>query len=131
MARFGLGSAEKVDRIEVLWPDGLAEIFGGVAANNAVVLTRGDLGDVEHLPTAITARAAVAGPGAPQIPGSALADIEKYVILKTLESTGGSTSKAAKVLGISVRKIQYKLQEYQKAPKSHVEAVAKHDEAIK
>ena len=38
--------------------------------------------------------------------------------MKTLESTGGSTSKAAEILGISVRKIQYKLHEYESAPKS-------------
>ena len=37
---------------------------------------------------------------------------------KTLESTGGSTSKAAEILDISVRKIQYKLHEYESAPKS-------------
>jgi DNA-binding NtrC family response regulator len=32
--------------------------------------------------------------------------------LATLESAGGSTSRAAKMLGISVRKVQYRLQEY-------------------
>ncbi|HEY3498838.1 MAG TPA: helix-turn-helix domain-containing protein [Polyangiaceae bacterium] len=29
-----------------------------------------------------------------------------------MEAVGGSTSRAAEMLGISVRKIQYKLQEY-------------------
>ena len=111
------------------WPGNVRELENAV--ERAVVLTRGDLVDVDHLPAAITARAAAAGPGAPQIPGATLADIEKYVILKTLESTGGSTSKAAKVLGISVRKIQYKLQEYKKAPKSHVDAVARDAQARK
>lgn len=48
----------------------------------------------------------------PNIPGSSLAEIERYAILKTLEAQGGSTSRAARVLGISVRKIQYKLHEY-------------------
>ena len=36
----------------------------------------------------------------------------RYAILKTLEACGGSTSKAATVLGVSPRKIQYKLHEY-------------------
>jgi DNA-binding NtrC family response regulator len=58
------------------------------------------------------------------MPGSTMADIERHAILTTLESVGGSTSKAAEILGISVRKIQYKLQEYRAAPKSHVDAVA-------
>ncbi len=52
------------------------------------------------------------------IPGASLYEIERYAITKTLESTGGSTSRAAEILDISVRKIQYKLHEYESAPKS-------------
>ena len=51
--------------------------------------------------------------GAPPIPGTSLADLERYAILKTLEHAGGSTSRAAEILGISPRKIQYKLHEYE------------------
>ena len=53
-----------------------------------------------------------------QIPGATMDEIERYAITKTLESTGGSTSRAAEILNISVRKIQYKLHEYESAPKS-------------
>ncbi|MGZ3418597.1 MAG: helix-turn-helix domain-containing protein, partial [Polyangiales bacterium] len=49
----------------------------------------------------------------PMIPGATIYDLEKYAILRTLEAVGGSTSRAATVLGISARKIQYKLHEYQ------------------
>ena len=52
--------------------------------------------------------------GAPPIPGATLAELERYAILKTLEHAGGSTSRAAEILGISTRKIQYKLTEYGK-----------------
>jgi DNA-binding NtrC family response regulator len=48
-----------------------------------------------------------------QIPGSTLDSIERYAITKTLEATAGSTSRAAEILGISIRKVQYKLHEYQ------------------
>jgi two-component system response regulator HydG len=54
--------------------------------------------------------------GYPPVPGSRLAEIERFAILKTLEHTGGSTSRAAEMLGISPRKIQYKLREYQQRP---------------
>jgi DNA-binding NtrC family response regulator len=54
--------------------------------------------------------------GPPEIPGSTIADLERYAILQTLEACGGSTSKAALVLGISPRKIQYKLHEYSGGP---------------
>lgn len=47
------------------------------------------------------------------IPGSTLDEIEKEAILRSLDASGGSTGKAAKMLGISVRKIQYRLREWQ------------------
>ena len=50
-----------------------------------------------------------------QIPGMTISDLERIAILETLKSVGGSTSKAAKILGISPRKIQYKLHEYGRA----------------
>jgi len=52
-----------------------------------------------------------------QIPGSSLEDIEKVAILRSLQAAGGSTGRAARMLGISVRKIQYRLREWrQSAP---------------
>ena len=48
----------------------------------------------------------------PPIPGSTLAEIEKYSIQRTLEAVGGNRTRAAEILGISLRKIQYKLKEY-------------------
>ena len=56
---------------------------------------------------------AMAASGGVKIPGSTLADIEREAIQRTLESVSGSTSRAARVLGISPRKIQYKLKEYE------------------
>ena len=46
------------------------------------------------------------------IPGATLAQIEREAILRTLEMVGGSTTRAAEILGISVRKVQYRLKEY-------------------
>ena len=40
-AHVGLGSAERVDRIEVRWPDGSAETFPGCEADKKVVLAKG------------------------------------------------------------------------------------------
>jgi two-component system response regulator HydG len=66
--------------------------------------------------------------GALQIPGATMDEIERYAIMKTLESTGGSTSAAADILQISVRKIQYKLHEYQGAPKSDLPSVEREED---
>jgi two-component system response regulator HydG len=41
-----------------------------------------------------------------------MAEIERYAILTTLEATNGSKVKAADMLGISVRTVQYRINEY-------------------
>jgi two-component system response regulator HydG len=41
-----------------------------------------------------------------------MSELEKFAILKTLDSVDGSTVRAAEILDISVRTIQYRLHEY-------------------
>jgi DNA-binding NtrC family response regulator len=102
------------------WPGNVRELENVI--ERAVVLAEGDALEPQHLPPEFVA--ASRRGGAPQIPGATMDEIERYAIMKTLEASGGSTSRAADTLGISVRKIQYKLQEYGAAPKSHVPALA-------
>ena len=82
------------------------------AVERAVVLCRGDA--IARRGPAASHRRRASAPTAsvPPIPGATLDELERYAILKTLEHTGGSTSQAAEILGISPRKIQYKLHEY-------------------
>src|SRR5690606_34527478 len=101
------------------WPGNVRELENVV--ERAVVLTDGDTIDVNHLPSELGSEAG--GGTTPVVPGATMAELERHAILTTLEACGGSTSKAADVLGVSVRKIQYKLQEYGAAPKSQVPAV--------
>lgn len=51
---------------------------------------------------------------------SALHDIEKDMILKTLLEVGGNKTKAAEILGVSVRTIRNKLHEYEESEKLKV-----------
>jgi len=108
------------------WPGNVRELENVI--ERAVVLADGPSIEAHHLPTEIAA--ATKNGDVPIIPGSSLAALERYAILQTLEAEGGSTSRAADVLGISVRKIQYKLQEYGAAPKSHSPAVHPSDRAV-
>jgi len=103
------------------WPGNVRELENAV--ERAVVLTTSPTVEARALPPNVRPRLTPAG--MPVIPGSTLADIEKYAILETLKSTGGSTSKAAEVLGISVRTIQYRLHQYNEAPRSEVDVVRK------
>jgi hypothetical protein len=41
-AHFGVGKATRVDDIQVIWPDGNEEVFPGAAADQVVVLRRGE-----------------------------------------------------------------------------------------
>ena len=101
------------------WPGNVRELENAI--ERAVVLTSGTLIEARQLPPNVRPRLAPAG--LPVIPGAMMADIERYAILETLKSTGGSTSKAAEILGISVRTIQYRLHQYNAAPRSDVEVV--------
>jgi DNA-binding NtrC family response regulator len=105
------------------WPGNVRELENVV--ERAVVLCNGSAITPAELPPNLTPKAAAAGIA---IPGSTLDEIERYAITKALEVAGGSTSKAAEMLGISVRKIQYKLHEYQGAPKSDAAAVKREDD---
>jgi len=78
------------------------------AIERAVVVCRGDEIRARDLGLVSDDRA----PGVPVVPGASMAELERYAILTTLEHTRGSTSRAAEILGISPRKIQYRLHEY-------------------
>jgi DNA-binding NtrC family response regulator len=98
------------------WPGNVRELEN--AMERAVVLVDGDRLLTAHFPTVRATLPDAARGGTPQglrvrIPGSPLADLEREAILRTLASVGGSTSKAAAILDISARKIQYKLKEYE------------------
>jgi DNA-binding NtrC family response regulator len=107
------------DAMQVLmdhgWPGNVRELENAI--ERAVVLTEEGELTAAHFPTLRKVREA-APAEAPSatgvaIPGSTLAALEKEAILRTLEACAGSTSRAAEILDISPRKIQYKLKEYQ------------------
>lgn len=95
------------------WPGNIRQLENCV--ERAVVLARGAEIEPRDLPRELMAKMR-GDDAAPVIPGASLREIERYAILRTLEHVGGSTSKAAKILGISPRKIQYRLNEYRVAP---------------
>ncbi|HVT06173.1 MAG TPA: sigma-54 dependent transcriptional regulator [Polyangia bacterium] len=112
-------SAEALELLSgYAWPGNVRELENVV--ERAVVLARSAEVTPAELPAHLAAGKARA---ALQIPGATMDEIERYAITKTLEATGGSTSRAAEMLNISVRKIQYKLHEYESAPKSARSAI--------
>ena len=91
------------------WPGNVRELENAI--ERAVVICQGDQLRAQDFSSAI-APSALPGRELPPVPGSTLSELERYAILRTLEHCGGATSRAAEILGISPRKIQYKLHEY-------------------
>ncbi|MEI9949093.1 MAG: sigma-54 dependent transcriptional regulator [Pseudomonadota bacterium] len=102
----GLSPAARAKLIAHRWPGNVRELEN--AMERAVVFTEGDTVEPDALPFDATPETT----DGVRIPGASMAEIEKYAILSTMEAAQGSTTRAAEILDISVRTIQYRLHEY-------------------
>jgi transcriptional regulator with PAS, ATPase and Fis domain len=96
------------------WPGNVRQLENCI--EQAVVLSERDTIDVDVLPLAEAGgkRAGEAArPGLP--PGLTLRDLEQQYILQTLDSVAGNRTQAARLLGISLRCLQYKLKAYRRS----------------
>jgi len=96
------------DLLRYEWPGNVGELENVI--ERAVVLARGHYLSPDELPPALRRPGSACSGGA--LSGSTLRDIEREAILRTLQAVEGSTPLAAAMLGISPRKIQYRLKEY-------------------
>jgi two-component system response regulator HydG len=93
------------------WPGNVRELENAV--ERAVILCRGDAISPDDLPDAV--RSAADGEKETDTalkPGLSLKEMEKQMILRTLDETAGNRTRAADILGISRRTLQNKLKEY-------------------
>jgi two-component system response regulator HydG len=90
------------------WPGNVRALENAI--ERAVVLSTGMSIDEADLPFETEPNA----PRGVRIPGSTMAEIERHAIEKTLEATAGSNARAAAILGISVRQMQYRVREYRR-----------------
>lgn len=102
----GLSQAARAKLIAHRWPGNVRELEN--AMERAVVFTAGDTVEPDALPFDAMPETS----DGVRIPGASMAEIEKYAILATMEAAQGSTTRAAEILDISVRTIQYRLHEY-------------------
>ncbi|HYV67937.1 MAG TPA: helix-turn-helix domain-containing protein, partial [Myxococcales bacterium] len=82
------------------------------AIERAVVLAHGGELTIDDLPPSLRGAHASAPTPSSITPGATLREMERDAILRTLALVDGSTARAANMLGISVRKVQYRLKEY-------------------
>ncbi len=92
------------------WPGNVRELANII--ERAVTFARGREITAEDLAPVLHGGRPEESTASALIPGATLFEIEREAILRTLDQCGGSTARAADVLGVSIRKIQYRLKEY-------------------
>jgi two-component system response regulator HydG len=103
------------------WPGNVRQLENCI--EQAVVLSEQDTIDVDVLPISEVPGKRVTDGAKPGLPaGLTLRDLEQQYILQTLDGVGGNRTQAARLLGISLRCLQYKLKAYR-----HAEAIARPD----
>ncbi len=92
------------------WPGNVRELKN--VLESLLVSAPGDTVDLGDLPPAIERRTSRISAEAALSPGTTLAQMERELIRRTLEHTGGNRTHSAQLLGIGVRTLQRKIQEY-------------------
>jgi two-component system response regulator HydG len=93
------------------WPGNVRELENAI--ERAVIMARGDMVGPEHFPNTLQDRDTDESPRDPVLAsGRSLKEVEKEMILKTLEDMGGNRTRTAETLGISRRTLQLKLKDY-------------------
>ena len=100
------------------WPGNVRELRNVI--ERATILARGELIDLSHLPplgspraAAVEAAAPVSAPAGLAIsPGMTVDEAERTLILATLEAEHGNKTRAAEVLGISLKTLHNKLNRF-------------------
>jgi two-component system, NtrC family, response regulator len=92
------------------WPGNVRELENAV--ERAIVLAKGTDLTADDLPPSLRGPRPTTRDAESLVPGATMEQIEREAILRTLELVGGSTTRAAEILGISVRTVQYRLKEF-------------------
>jgi transcriptional regulator with PAS, ATPase and Fis domain len=96
------------------WPGNVRELRNTI--ERAVIVCDGGMIETKHLPPGFghaILRTSAHDPDAIRLGvGTTVGEAEKMLILKTLESTSNNKTKAAEILGISLKTLHNKLKEY-------------------
>src|SRR5437868_5196393 len=96
------------------WPGNVRELRNTL--ERAVIVCDGSVVETKHLPPGFgqnVVRQAVSDPDAVRLGvGTTVEEAEKLLILKTLEATSNNKTRAAEILGISLKTLHNKLKEY-------------------
>lgn len=93
------------------WPGNVRELRNTI--ERAVITCAGDLIAPTHLPPVLAGRTRTENPDAITLPvGTTVEDAERALILKTLAAVGNNKTRAAEILGVSLKTLHNKLHRY-------------------
>ncbi len=100
------------------WPGNVRELRN--VLERAIIVCEGSVIETRHLPPGfgqVTPKPPVVEANAIRLGvGTTVGEAERLLILKTLESTNNNKTRAAEVLGISLKTLHNKLKEYSQSP---------------
>jgi DNA-binding NtrC family response regulator len=103
------------------WPGNVRELRN--VLERAVIVCPGDLVGLAHLPSPPAPAAVMAEPASDQAAddvrlrvGTTVDEGERRLILRTLAYTGNNKTRAAEILGISLKTLHNKLNRYNRRP---------------
>jgi DNA-binding NtrC family response regulator len=94
------------------WPGNVRQLESAI--ERAILLCEGDLITVEDLPLEVRQDARPAAQGAFKLPaeGISFEDVERDLIMQAMEQTDYNITKSAKLLGLTFRTLQYRLEKF-------------------
>ncbi len=98
--------------MEYSWPGNVRQLESAI--ERAILLAEGDEITIEDLPVEIRSAAQSEGAGGFKLPpeGISFEDLERSLIIQAMEQTGWNITRAAKLLGLSFRTMQYRLDKF-------------------
>ena len=97
---------------EYSWPGNVRQLESAI--ERAILLSEGDLITQEDLPTEVRQEVGPASEGAFKLPAEGInfEDVERHLITQAMEQTDYNITRAAKLLGITFRTLQYRLEKF-------------------
>jgi DNA-binding NtrC family response regulator len=108
----GLTPAARNLMMNYAWPGNVRQVESAI--ERAILLCEGDTIDVEDMPVEIRQEASGAGAFTFKLPpeGISFDEVEKSLITQAMEQTNWNITRAAKLLGLSFRTLQYRLEKF-------------------
>jgi DNA-binding NtrC family response regulator len=113
-SRFVTGLAPETKKLmnEYSWPGNVRQLESAI--ERAILLSEGDLITAEDLPTEVRQELGPASDGTFKLPAEGInfEDVERNLITQAMEQTDYNITKAAKLLGLTFRTLQYRLEKF-------------------